>query len=90
MDIVKLDELNVRILCEKDVAHEISDAFSFYVPGFRFMPSYKHGTWDRYDSFVLNKNTSVPTRLIRGFGEVGSFKRHSNQIGSNSLTIQIR
>lgn len=26
--------------------HELRDAFSFFIPGFRYMPAYKRGSWD--------------------------------------------
>ena len=64
MDIVKLNALSVRILCEKDVAHEISETFSFFVPDFRFMPSYKHGTWDGMIRLFSTKTHVFPIGLL--------------------------
>jgi superfamily II DNA or RNA helicase len=43
----KLNEVYLRVRSdERSVLRELSDHFTFEVPGFRFMPSYRHGTWD--------------------------------------------
>ena len=46
MRIIKYNELYVRIMSDKDIAHDIYDRFSFYVPGYQHMPKYKKGRWD--------------------------------------------
>jgi superfamily II DNA or RNA helicase len=50
MDTIKIQKLNevyLRVRSdERSVLREMSDYFTFEVPGFRFMPSYRHGTWD--------------------------------------------
>lgn len=42
----KIDEVYMKIYCEPSIAYEISDFFTFDVPGAKFMPSYKSGMWD--------------------------------------------
>lgn len=46
--IVKINESYLRLDCELDVAMELSEAFSFQVPGYKFNPKYKSGQWDGY------------------------------------------
>lgn len=50
MDTIKIQKLNevyLRVRSdERSVLRELSDYFTFLVPGYRFMPAYKHGTWD--------------------------------------------
>jgi superfamily II DNA or RNA helicase len=48
MDIIikKHNEVYSKILCEPGIAQEISDIFTFEVPGAKFMPSYKNKVWD--------------------------------------------
>lgn len=36
----------MQITCERGVAAELSDYFSFFVPGYKFMPAYKARAWD--------------------------------------------
>jgi superfamily II DNA or RNA helicase len=36
----------MEVVCERGVAAEISEHFSFYVPGYKFMPAYKSRMWD--------------------------------------------
>ena len=46
IEITKKDEVYLKINCEDGVAQEICDYFTFQVPGFRFMPSYRMKIWD--------------------------------------------
>ena len=42
----KKNEVYIKIECEKGLAQELSDYFTFYVPGFQFTPAYKKRLWD--------------------------------------------
>tara|TARA_Y100001972_G_scaffold128566_1_gene190222 strand:- start:1209 stop:2660 length:1452 start_codon:yes stop_codon:yes gene_type:complete len=44
--ISKKNEVHLRVKTEPNVARELSDFFTFEVPGARFMPSYKRKIWD--------------------------------------------
>jgi len=44
--IAKIDEVHNKITCEPSVAQELCDFFTFYVPGYKFMPSYRSKVWD--------------------------------------------
>lgn len=42
----ELDEVYVKFECEKSLAQELSDYFTFYVPGYQFSPAFKSKFWD--------------------------------------------
>jgi superfamily II DNA or RNA helicase len=42
----KKDEVHIKVICERDIAQELSAYFEFYVPGFQFTPAYKNKLWD--------------------------------------------
>lgn len=42
----KIDEANMHIECDSGIAQELSEFFSFYVPGYKFMPAYRNKVWD--------------------------------------------
>jgi len=44
--ISKHDEVYLKINCEPSVAQEICDYFTFFVPGYTFMPAYRNKIWD--------------------------------------------
>ncbi len=46
MIISKKNEVYVRVETEPNIARELSDFFTFEVPGARFMPTYKNRVWD--------------------------------------------
>jgi len=46
ISISKHDEVYLKIHCEPSVAQELCDYFTFFVPGYTFMPSYRNKIWD--------------------------------------------
>lgn len=44
--VVYYDEVYNKIICDPGTAMEISDHFTFEVPGAKFMPAYKNKVWD--------------------------------------------
>ena len=55
--IKKKNEVFLQIECEPHVAHELSDNFTFDVPGAKFMPQYRSKYWDgKIRLFNIQKN----------------------------------
>ena len=44
--IEKKDEVYLTIDCDPNVQREISEFFTFYVPGYKFMPAFRNRMWD--------------------------------------------
>jgi len=42
----KVNDVYVKLLCEKDIAQELNDYFTFNVPGARFSPAFRNKVWD--------------------------------------------
>lgn len=42
----KIDELYVRVVADPSMKMEMSEYFTFHVPGYKFMPAYKNKMWD--------------------------------------------
>lgn len=46
LDVTEVDSVYVRVQCERGIAHELSDYFTFKVPGYKFMPAYRARLWN--------------------------------------------
>jgi superfamily II DNA or RNA helicase len=46
MKITKYNEVFLKVECETDIAQELSEYFTFFVPGYKFMPAYRNKMWD--------------------------------------------
>ena len=46
IEIYKKDEVNLKIDCDRGTARELSDYFTFEVPGAKFMPAVRNKYWD--------------------------------------------
>lgn len=44
--IKKKNEVFFQVFCDPSVGKELSDFFTFYVPGYKFMPAYRNKMWD--------------------------------------------
>jgi superfamily II DNA or RNA helicase len=44
--ISKRDEVYAKITCEKHISKELSEFFTFFVPGYQFVPAYRNRVWD--------------------------------------------
>ena len=44
--ITKKDEAFLKIKCERSTAQELSDYFTFFVPGYQFTPAFRKKIWD--------------------------------------------
>src|SRR6056300_3101 len=49
MDVIKIKRMNhsmLKVDCEPSIRSELSEYFSFYVPGYKYMPAYRNKVWD--------------------------------------------
>ena len=59
------NEVFVRVDCERSTAQELHDHFSFYVPGYKYMPAYKSRMWDGKIRLYNLNNQRIYKGLIR-------------------------
>ena len=46
LSITKVNETYIKVLAEPYIQAELSEFFTFQVPGYRFMPAYRARKWD--------------------------------------------
>lgn len=44
--ISKKNEVYAKITCERHIAQELSEFFTFFVPGYQFVPAFRNRVWD--------------------------------------------
>lgn len=64
IEIHKKNESFLKIRCDRGIAQELSDHFSFYVPGYKFNPKYKAKVWDGIIRIFSIYNQELPCGLI--------------------------
>ena len=68
--IQKVDEVYIKLRCEQHILQELSDHFTFEVPGARFSPSYKNKFWDGKIRLLDLRSNTIYSGLL---GRVRSF-----------------
>ena len=59
----KVDESYIRVECQDSIARELSEFFTFEVPGAKFMPAFKRKVWDGKLRLFNTKNHQIYTGL---------------------------
>ena len=60
----KLNHANLHIDCDYGAAQELNEFFSFYVPGYKFMPAFKRRVWDGKIRLFDQRTGELPAGLI--------------------------
>jgi len=60
----KQNEAFIRFACDKGIAQELADYFTFYVPGYQFMPAYKNRLWDGKIRLADLRSTTIYHGLV--------------------------
>lgn len=91
MDLVricKIDHTNIAIKAERSVEEELRDSFSFFVPGYQFMPKYKHGVWDGKIYLFNNMSKTFPAGLYHSLQRFCDSRGYEIEIDENSLPFE--
>ena len=73
--ITKFNDVHMKLHCDSGVAHEISEYFTFSVPGAKFSPAFKNKMWDgKIRLFHLMRQTLY-------MGLIGSVERFAKERG---------
>ena len=46
IEVEKINESFVTLRCDRGISQELSEYFSFFAPGYKFMPTFKNKLWD--------------------------------------------
>lgn len=81
--------------CDYGIAQELSDYFSFFVPGYKFMPAYKNRVWDGKIRLFNIQTMDMPVGLfpfLHEFCAPRNYKievEHNNHFGQPGSTNEI-
>ena len=64
LSISKKNEVNLQVKSETNVYYELSDYFTFDVPGAKFMPQYRNKYWDGKIRLFSNHTGEIYVGLL--------------------------
>ena len=64
LTVSKVNEAYIKLECERSTAQEVSDYFTFYVPGHQFTPAFKNRLWDGKIRLLDLRNNTMYYGLI--------------------------
>ena len=64
LTIKKVNETYMQLVADRGLLAEIGDAFEFYAPGYKFVPSYRNGYWNGKIRMLSYKNNTMYSGLM--------------------------
>ena len=81
--ITNIDAVNIHIECDKSTAKELSDFFTFKVPGHEYMPAFRNKLWDgQIKLYNIYKQTIYQLQVV-------VLLKHTNIKSKQSPTLSI-
>ena len=65
----KLNHSNLFIDCDSGVGQELNEFFSFFVPGYKFMPAFRNRMWDGKIRLYIRSTNELPAGLFYHLAE---------------------
>jgi superfamily II DNA or RNA helicase len=82
----KLNHGTIKVICEYEIAMELSECFSFQVPGAKFSPAYRMGRWDGYIRLFALGSKTLPSGLYPEMVKIAESRGHTVTPISNPKT----
>lgn len=60
----KLNHSTIHLMCDRSVSTELREFFSFFVPGYKFMPAYRNRIWDGKIRLYNQTTGEIPAGLF--------------------------
>lgn len=86
-----VDEVFLRIRADVSVHAELSDRFTFTVPGYKFMPSFKSGFWDGKIRIYNQRNQTIYRGLlpeVRKFAEDFEYELTADESVARDMEVK--
>jgi superfamily II DNA or RNA helicase len=89
INIEKIDNVHLRIYSDPGITQELSQFFTFEVPGYKFTPAYRSGKWDgKIRMYDMQRKTLYVGLLkyVINFAEKNQYPiKYLNDVTSNSV-----
>ena len=87
MNTLKVKNKNHSVMhvgCDYGIANELSEFFSFFVPGYKFMPAYKNRVWDGKIRLFNIQTMELPVGLYPFLAEFAKPRNYTIEVEHNN------
>ncbi len=64
LSVEKVNETYLKVDCSRGIAQELNEFFSYFAPGYKFMPAFKRRQWDGRIRLFNNRNNGLYVGLL--------------------------
>ena len=84
----KKDEAFIQFECDRSIAQELSDYFTFFVPGYQFTPAYKSRVWDGKIRLADLRNFTIYHGLVHYIQKFCQEREYSLEIDDDVIVTE--
>lgn len=84
----KLNEVYLRCECDSGIAMELSEFFTFFVPGYKFVPSFRNKLWDGKIRLFNRQNNTLYIGLLAYLKSFCHEREYELEISKELLTTE--
>jgi len=85
----KKNEVFIQFECEKGIAQELSSYFTFFVPGYQFVPAYKSRLWDGKIRLADLRNFTIYHGLVPYIQKFCEERNYKLEIDSDVISTEV-
>lgn len=86
--VIKRNEALVTLDCEdQGVLMEISDHYTFFVPGYKFMPAFRNKFWDGKIRLFNSRNQTLPHGLVKNLQRFAGSRGYKIKAGDGIFPV---
>jgi len=86
--IYKKNEASLQVKCEQHIAKELSEYFTFFVPGHKFTPTFRNKIWDGKIRLFDLRNNSLYLGLLDYVKEFSQDREYSIEYTEPSVDVE--
>ena len=87
--ISKVNEVYLKLKCEKHISQEISEFFTFFVPGYQFVPAFRNRIWDGKIRLLDLRTNQIYIGLIKYLQEFCESRDYTIGYSQDSAHLDI-
>ena len=81
----KKNESVLHVGTDMGISNELSDFFSFFVPGYKFMPAYKNRVWDGKVRLFNAQSCELPVGLFPYLQEFAGPRQYTVEVDHDAF-----
>jgi len=87
IELVKINDVHMKVIASQAILNDLKDAFTFFVPGYKFMPAYRNRIWDGKIRLLNSRNGYIYIGLLNEIKEFCRLNEYDLEVHDDLDTL---